>query len=162
MSKSYGNDLWVFESGKKLRTAVNRIVTDSQPPEVQKDPDAILLFRFLELFLDEAELATWKERVRRGGPDAPGYGHLKVRITEAIEAHFAPARRRREELVRTRRRWTASWPTGPAAPASAPSSCSTARAGPADCASTGGGGVAQRPRSGSQSRPFAAVPRRRG
>jgi tryptophanyl-tRNA synthetase len=99
MSKSYGNDLWVFESGKKLRSAVNRIVTDSQPPEAPKDPDALLLFRFLELFLEADELATWKERVRRGGEGAPGYGHLKVRIAEAIEARFEPARKRREELL---------------------------------------------------------------
>jgi len=99
MSKSYGNDLWVFESGKKLKTAVGRIVTDSRPPEEPKDPDGLLLFRFLELFLDPGELQTWRERVRAGGSGAPGYGHLKQRITEAIEAHFQPARARRDELV---------------------------------------------------------------
>jgi tryptophanyl-tRNA synthetase len=99
MSKSYGNDVWVFESGKKLRQAVGRIVTDSRPPEEPKDPEGLLLFRFLELFLDAAELEEWKARVRRGGPDAPGYGHLKVRIAEAIEAHFAPARARRDQLL---------------------------------------------------------------
>lgn len=99
MSKSYGNDLWVFESGKKLRQAVNRIVTDSEPPETPKDPDKLLLFRFLELFLEPTELADWKDRVRRGGPGAPGYGHLKQRIAEAIEARFEPARKRRDELV---------------------------------------------------------------
>jgi tryptophanyl-tRNA synthetase len=100
MSKSYGNDLWIFESGKKLKQAVGRIVTDSRPPEEPKDPAGLLLFRFLELFLDAAELADWGERVRRGGPGAPGYGHLKQRICEAVEAHFAPARARREELLR--------------------------------------------------------------
>ncbi|MBL8693993.1 MAG: tryptophan--tRNA ligase [Planctomycetes bacterium] len=99
MSKSYGNDLWIFESGKKLRAAVNRIVTDSAPPEEPKDPAKLLLFRFLELFLEPAELEDWRARVRRGGPGAPGYGHLKVRIAEAIEARFEPARRRREELL---------------------------------------------------------------
>ncbi len=99
MSKSYGNDVWIFESGKKLRTAVNRIVTDSQPPEEPKDPEKVLLFRFLELFLEKPELEEWKERVRRGGPGAPGYGHLKVRIAEAMEARFAQARERRAQLV---------------------------------------------------------------
>jgi len=99
MSKSYGNDLWIFESGKKLRQAVNRIVTDSEPPEAPKDPEKLLLFRFLELFLEPADLTEWKERVRVGGPSAPGYGHMKVRIAEAIEARFEPARKRREELL---------------------------------------------------------------
>jgi len=99
MSKSYGNDLWIFETGKKLKAAVGRIVTDSRPPGEPKDPKDLLLFRFLELFLDRAELSTWEERVRRGGEGAPGYGHLKQRIVEAIEERFAPARARREELL---------------------------------------------------------------
>ena len=99
MSKSYGNDLWVFESGKKLKKAVGRITTDSRSPADPKDPDGIVLFDFLRLFLDEQELAEWRERVRRGGPDAPGYGHLKQRLVEAIEEKFAPARARREELL---------------------------------------------------------------
>ena len=37
--------------------------------------------------------------MRRGGEGAPGYGHLKARIVEAIEERFAAARKRREELL---------------------------------------------------------------
>jgi tryptophanyl-tRNA synthetase len=99
MSKSYGNTVWVFESGKGLKKAVGRIQTDSRPPEEPKEPDGVLLFRFLELFLDREELATWRERVQRGGEGAPGYGHLKARLIDAIEQRFAPARKRREELL---------------------------------------------------------------
>jgi len=99
MSKSYGNDLWVFAEGKPLKQAVGRIVTDSRAPEEPKDPEALLLFKFLELFLPPAELADWKARVQRGGPGAPGYGHLKLALIEALEAHFAPARARRAELL---------------------------------------------------------------
>ena len=99
MSKSYGNDVWVFATGKPLKQAIGRIVTDSRPPEEPKDPADLLLFRFLELFLAPGEIETWKERVRRGGPGAPGYGHLKAAIVDAIEAHFAPARARRETLL---------------------------------------------------------------
>jgi len=99
MSKSYGNTIWVFESGKPLRKAIARIVTDSRAPEEPKDPDGLLLFRFLELFLEPDELAGWAERVRRGGQGAPGYGHLKARLTEAIEERFRPARERRAELL---------------------------------------------------------------
>ena len=99
MSKSYGNGIWIFETGKKLKKRVAGITTDSRDPEEPKDPDDLLLFRFLELFLSAGELAELEERVRQGGPDAPGYGHLKQRIREAIEEHFAPARARREELL---------------------------------------------------------------
>ncbi len=99
MSKSYGNAIWIFESGKALKQAVGRIVTDSRTPEEPKDPESVLLVRFLELFLPEAELAEWKERIRRGGPGAPGYGHVKARLIEGIDAAFGAARQRREELL---------------------------------------------------------------
>ena len=99
MSKSYGNALWVFEEGKKLKKAIGRIPTDSRPPEEPKDPASIMLFDFLTLFLDEGELEEWKERVRAGGEGAPGYGHLKVRLIEAIDAAFGPARARRAGLM---------------------------------------------------------------
>ena len=99
MSKSYGNHLWIFESGKALKKAVGRIVTDSRAPEEPKDPEGVLLLRFLELFLTPDEAADWSDRVRRGGEGAPGYGHLKVRLIEAMEETFSPARARREELL---------------------------------------------------------------
>jgi tryptophanyl-tRNA synthetase len=99
MSKSYGNDVWVFETGKPLKKRVGKIPTDSREPAEPKDPDELVLFDFLALFLGEAELADWRARVSAGGEGAPGYGHLKQRITQAIEEHFAEARARREDLL---------------------------------------------------------------
>ncbi len=37
--------------------------------------------------------------MRAGGEAAPGYGHLKVRLVEAIDAYFGPARQRRREFL---------------------------------------------------------------
>jgi len=99
MSKTYGNGLWIFEEGKALKKAVGRIVTDSRPPEEPKDPSGILLFDFLSLFLDPTELSEWERRLRAGGEGAPGYGHLKVRLVEAIDEHFGPARERRRDML---------------------------------------------------------------
>jgi len=59
----------------------------------------VLLLRFLALFLEPVELEQWRERVRTGGAGAPGYGHLKVRLIEAIDAAFGPARARRKSLL---------------------------------------------------------------
>jgi tryptophanyl-tRNA synthetase len=100
MSKSYGNSLWIFESGKPLAKAIGRIATDSRPPEEPKDPSSVLLMDFLRLLLDEPEYQGWAERMRQGGAGAPGYGHLKQRLIQAIEERFAPARERREALLR--------------------------------------------------------------
>jgi len=99
MSKTYGNSVWIFEEGKRLKKLIGRITTDSRAPEEPKDPDALLLFQFLELFLEAGELEEWRVRVQTGGADAPGYGHLKVRLVEAIEEYFAEGRERRRELL---------------------------------------------------------------
>ena len=99
MSKSYGNDLWIFETGKRLKKAVGRILTDSREPSEPKDPAGVLLVDFLALFLEDAELNEWRGRIREGGANAPGYGHLKVRLIEAWEETFAPARARFEEFL---------------------------------------------------------------
>ncbi len=99
MSKSYGNGIWIFEEGKALKKRIGKIATDSRPPEEPKDPDGIVLFDFLSLFLDETELDEWRQRVREGGEGAPGYGHLKVRLGEAMDEHFGAARERRRELL---------------------------------------------------------------
>lgn len=99
MSKSYDNHVWVFETGKALKKRIGRITTDSREPEEPKDPGGVLLLSFLELFLEPGELAEWRERVSKGGEGAPGYGHLKVRLIEAVEETFAPARARRAELL---------------------------------------------------------------
>ena len=99
MSKSYGNDLWIFETGKPLKKAINRIATDSRPPEEAKDPAGILLLDFLKLFSAESEFAEWCGRVQAGGAEAPGYGHIKVRLIELIEEYFREARTLRDELM---------------------------------------------------------------
>ncbi len=99
MSKSYGNDIWIFETGKPLKKAIGRIPTDSRAPEEPKDPSEILLFDFLALFLEADELKDWKDRVRTGGEGAPGYGHLKQRLIAAIDDKFGEARARREEML---------------------------------------------------------------
>ncbi len=99
MSKSYGNTIWVFESGKALSRTVAKVKTDSRPPEEPKAADSILLFDLLRLFLSPDEMADWERRAAAGGSGAPGYGHMKKRLVEAIEARFAAARERRRELL---------------------------------------------------------------
>ena len=99
MSKSYGNDMWIFETGKPLKKAVNRIATDSRAPQEAKDPAGILLLDFLKLFSDEPEFQEWSERIRAGGPEAPGYGHIKARLIELIEETFREARSLRDDLL---------------------------------------------------------------
>jgi len=102
MSKSYGNTIWIFEEGKALKKVINSVVTDSRPPEEPKNPEELFLFDLMALFLSPEEVAEWKAKVSQGGEGAPGYGHLKGTISEAMEDGFKSARETRKELLADR------------------------------------------------------------
>src|SRR5262249_47525384 len=100
MSKSYGNTIPLFESGKKLRKIVGQIVTDSTPLGQPLDPERCNVFAMLTLLTDAAEreqIAAWYAAGARDGQPF-GYGHAKALLADKIDAHFAPARARREQL----------------------------------------------------------------
>lgn len=101
MSKSYGNTIPLFESGKKLRKLVGQIVTDSTPLGHPLDPAKCNVFGLLKLFASSDELtqlASWYSVGARDGQPF-GYGHAKMLLAEKIDAHFAEARTRRDHLL---------------------------------------------------------------
>lgn len=97
MSKSYGNAIEIFAEGKALKKTVMSIVTDSTPLEAPKDPESCNVFKLFQLFSSEAEQAELAAKYRAGGM---GYGAAKTQLLEKIEAAFAPARQRRQELLK--------------------------------------------------------------
>jgi tryptophanyl-tRNA synthetase len=96
MSKSYGNTIEIFAEGKPLKKAVMSIVTDSTPVADPKDPERCTVFALYSLFATPEEKAALAERYRAGGM---GYGEAKQALLEKIDAHFAPARQKRAELL---------------------------------------------------------------
>ena len=95
MSKSYGNEIGIFDEGKALKKKVMSIVTDSTPVEDPKDPSESTPFLLLSLLASPEETAEWEARYKAGGM---GYGDVKKRLLELIDEYFAPARERRREL----------------------------------------------------------------
>ena len=95
MSKSYGNEIGIFDEGKLLKKKVMSIVTDSTPVEDPKDPAESTPFLLLRLLASPEETAEWEARYQAGGM---GYGEVKKRLLDLIEGHFAPFRERRREL----------------------------------------------------------------
>ena len=85
MSKSYGNTIDLFDTDKKLKKQVMRIVTDSTALEDAKNPDTCNVFALLKLFCAEDELSTIAEDYRRGGI---GYGHFKKLLLSKIPFLF--------------------------------------------------------------------------
>jgi tryptophanyl-tRNA synthetase len=96
MSKSYGNEIGIFDEGPTLKKRVMSIVTDSAPVEAPKDPARSTPFLLLSLFASAKETAEWETRYKAGGM---GYGEVKKRLLELIDEYFAPARDRRRELT---------------------------------------------------------------
>jgi tryptophanyl-tRNA synthetase len=94
MSKSYGNVIELFAEPDVMRRQIRRIVTDSTPPERPKDPDTLVAL--LRAFADAATVAAVGERYRTGGI---GYGEVKERLADAIDAHVAPLRERYHRLL---------------------------------------------------------------
>jgi tryptophanyl-tRNA synthetase len=96
MSKSYGNAIPLLAEPDDMRKQIRRIVTDSTPPEQPKDPDSCTLVALLRAFADPATVAAVEDRYRRGGI---GYGEVKARLADAIDAHVTPIRTRYQRLL---------------------------------------------------------------
>jgi tryptophanyl-tRNA synthetase len=96
MSKSYGNAISLMAEPDDMRRQIRRIVTDSTPPERPKDPDTCTLVALLRAFAEPRMVAGVEERYRTGGI---GYGEVKERLADAIDAHLAPMRNRYRQLL---------------------------------------------------------------
>jgi tryptophanyl-tRNA synthetase len=102
MSKSYGNAITIFDSGKSLKKRCGQIVTDSTPLGQPLTIENNTVLKLLQLFCDRAEMATIEGYYAAGQRDGQpfGYGHAKVMLAEKIDAFFADARARREQLIK--------------------------------------------------------------
>src|SRR5829696_3672179 len=96
MSKSYGNAISLMAESEDKRKQIRRIITDSTPPAQPKDPDTCTLVALLRAFADPGTVAALEERYRTGGI---GYGEVKARLADAIDAHVAPMRNRYHGLL---------------------------------------------------------------
>ena len=95
MSKSYGNTIPLFAPAKQLRKAVGRIVTDSTPPEVPKEPDASLIFQIFRLLAPPTDTAALRARYEAG----IGWGDAKAALADLLERMLAEPRARYDELM---------------------------------------------------------------
>lgn len=97
MSKSYGNTLDLFTEEKAARKRIMSLVMDSRTPQEPKpDAEQNIAIQLLRLVAPETVYNDTLEYLRAGGL---GYGDLKKRLFECYWEYFAPARRRREELM---------------------------------------------------------------
>ncbi len=97
MSKSYGNTIDIFGDEKAIRKSIMSIVMDSRTREEPKpDAEQNNAIQLLKLVADETVYRETLEALAAGGL---GYGDLKKTLFEHYWQRFAPARKRREELL---------------------------------------------------------------
>lgn len=89
MSKSYGNDIGLFESAASAKKKILSIKTSSLPMEAPKDPDTCLAMSFMRLLATAQETSDWETKYRAGGV---GYGMVKSRLVALYEERFGVLR----------------------------------------------------------------------
>ncbi len=99
MSKSYGNAINLFDPPADTKKRIMSIKTDSTPVAEPKNPETCNVFALYRLLARPDEVATLRERYRKGGM---GYGEAKAMLAEVVERVLGPARARREALVKDR------------------------------------------------------------
>ena len=95
MSKSYDNTIPLFDSAKKLRTAIMGIVTDSLAPGEPKNPDGSNIFSIYRAFANADETAA----MRQAFADGISWGEAKRRLFERIDTELAPMRDKYNALI---------------------------------------------------------------
>jgi len=95
MSKSYGNTIPLFETSKKLRKSIMKIVTNSLEPGEPKDPDTSTLFEIHRAFASADESAAYRQAFL----DGIAWGDAKQQLFELVDGQLAEPRERYEELM---------------------------------------------------------------
>jgi tryptophanyl-tRNA synthetase len=95
MSKSYGNVIPLFLPSKQLRKTLNKIVTDSSPPEAPKDPESSHIFQMYRAVANAEQTRALADRYRTG----IGWGEAKGALFDVLDEALTPARERYAALM---------------------------------------------------------------
>lgn len=96
MSKSYGNYIDIFQTDKKLRKNIMKIVTDSTPLEEPKDADNCNVFKIYSLLGTDDQITELRNKYLGGDF---GFGHAKEALYELILDKFSLQRGKYNELI---------------------------------------------------------------
>jgi len=96
MSKSYGNFIDIFQTDKKLRKNVMKIITDSKGVEDPKNPDECNVFNIYKTMANKEQTADMRQKYEAGGF---GYGHAKQELYELMIDRFGEEREKYDQLM---------------------------------------------------------------
>jgi tryptophanyl-tRNA synthetase len=96
MSKSYGNQINLWEPAPRLRKQVMKMITDSLGVDEPKDPDTCAVFKVYQAVASPEESAALAARYRAG---VMGYGEAKVALFEVLDRTLAGPRAQFEDWM---------------------------------------------------------------
>jgi len=83
MSKSYNNTIPLFDTEKKLKKGINKIVTNLLEPGEPKDPNGSTVFDIYKAFATEEQTAEMRQKFAEG----IAWGEAKKELFELINGH---------------------------------------------------------------------------
>jgi tryptophanyl-tRNA synthetase len=95
MSKSYNNTIPLFEEPGKLQKLINKIKTDSLPPEAPKDLQSSVLFMLYKEFASEVEVKNMRAEYQKG----IGWGEVKKELFHTMNRFMEEPREKYKELM---------------------------------------------------------------
>lgn len=95
MSKSYHNTIPLFEEPAKLQKLINKIKTDSLPPEAPKDTESSILFTLYKEFASVEEIAQMRKKYESG----IGWGEVKKELFAVMNRFLEEPRKKYQELM---------------------------------------------------------------
>lgn len=95
MSKSYGNTIPLFTPEKKFKKLINKIKTNSLPPEAPKETKDCTLFEIYSAFASKEEIKEIEKRYQEG----IGWGEMKNTLFELLNQHLKEPREKYEYLI---------------------------------------------------------------
>ncbi len=95
MSKSYNNTIPLFDTEKKLKKGINKIVTNLLEPGEPKDPDNSTVFDVYKAFASAEQTAEMRQKFA----DGIAWGEAKKELFELINGQLAEPREKYLELM---------------------------------------------------------------
>lgn len=95
MSKSYNNTIPLFDTEKKLKKGINKIVTNLLEPGEPKDPNGSTVFDIYKAFATPEQTAEMRQKFA----DGIAWGEAKKELFELINGQLAEPREKYLELM---------------------------------------------------------------
>jgi tryptophanyl-tRNA synthetase len=95
MSKSYQNTIPVFCPQKRLKKLINKIKTDSTPPEEPKSTEGSTLYNLYKIFATAEQTENYARQFQEG----ISWGEAKAQLFEVVNARLAEPREKYDEMM---------------------------------------------------------------